>query len=166
MEKLIRNIVGSRLVYYRADADSLYWDDYWQKRLNHHWYARYDRGNLLYFEDVFLKYLPLTGRILEAGCGLGQMVMALRYRGYDCEGVEWADRTVEAVRQIYPELPIRSGDVTHLNVPDACYDAIISLGVVEHRYEGPEPYLQEAQRILNPDGVLLISVPRPTTHII
>jgi SAM-dependent methyltransferase len=39
------------------------------------------------------------------------------------------------------------------------FDAIISLGVVEHRRAGPEPFLVEMNRILKPGGTLLISVP-------
>lgn len=56
-------------------------------------------------------------------------------------------------------MPIRVGDVTQVDVPDGHYHGYISLGVVEHRQEGPEPFLQEAYRVLSDDGVMLISVP-------
>lgn len=104
-------------------------------------------------------HLPRPGRILEAGCGLGQYVLALQARGYECEGVEWGEETVKAVRSIRPDLPIRVGDVTQLDVPAGYYQGYISLGVVEHRQAGPEPFLREAYRVLADDGVMLISVP-------
>jgi SAM-dependent methyltransferase len=44
-------------------------------------------------------------------------------------------------------------------VPDGYYAGYISIGVVEHRQEGPEPFLDEAYRILRPGGIALISVP-------
>jgi SAM-dependent methyltransferase len=90
---------------------------------------------------------------------MGQYLVALRKRGYDIEGVEWGAETVKAVKSIYPDLPIREADVTKLDVPDGYYRGYISLGVVEHRPEGPEPYLQEAYRVLRPDGVAFVSVP-------
>jgi SAM-dependent methyltransferase len=96
---------------------------------------------------------------LEAGCGLGQIVLALRQLGYDAEGVDWGEKTVQAVRSLYPNLPIHVGDVTQLDVPDGYYTAYISLGVVEHRQKGPEPFLLEAYRVLVPGGVILMSVP-------
>jgi SAM-dependent methyltransferase len=90
---------------------------------------------------------------------MGQYVLALRMRGYDVEGAELASRTVEAVRDLRPDIPIRRADVARLEVPDGYYVGYISLGVVEHRREGPEPFLQEAYRVLKPNGVALISVP-------
>jgi len=90
---------------------------------------------------------------------LGHLVLALRVRGYDVEGVEWSKPTVELVRRWHPDLPIRVGDVTHLDVPDGYYAGYISLGVVEHHKEGPRPFLIEAWRILKPGGIALVSVP-------
>jgi SAM-dependent methyltransferase len=117
-------------------------------------------GRLAWYEKPFGQYLPRKGRILEAGCGLGQWVLALRARGYEAEGVEWSTKTVDEVRRLVPDLPIRAGDVRQLDVPDGYYAAYISLGVVEHVREGPESFLQEAHRVLTPGGVILIAVPR------
>ncbi|NJN95347.1 MAG: class I SAM-dependent methyltransferase [Anaerolineales bacterium] len=122
-------------------------------------YALASRGHINRLEKPFLRYLPRSGRILEAGCGLGRYVLALRTLGYEVEGVEWSADTVQAVRSLYPDLPIYTGDVAHLEVHEGYYSAYISLGVVEHRRDGPEPFLQEAYRVLQPGGVALISVP-------
>ena len=73
--------------------------------------------------------------------------------------MEWGVQTVKAVRALYPDLPIRAGDVSRLDVPDGTYSGYISLGVVEHWLKGPEPFLHEAYRVLAQDGVALISVP-------
>ena len=154
-----RVVENGRLAYYLAPADAEFWDNHWKDQLSpdaHHWA---EHGALGWFEEPFTRYLPQQGRILEAGCGLGQYVLALRVRGYDAEGVEWGTGTVKAVRALYPDLPIRVGDVTRLEVPDAYYSGYISTGVVEHRQEGPEPFLQEAYRVLKSDGVAFISVP-------
>jgi len=154
-----RRVEGKRLVYYMTAANSKFWDQHWQNHLSHQVYSWAEQGGLGWFEKPFTRWLPDQGRILEAGCGPGQYVLALRVRGYDAEGVEWGSETVQAVRALYPDLPIRAGDVTRLEVPDGYYSGYISLGVIEHCRLGPEPFLQEAYRVLEPGGVAFISVP-------
>ena len=154
-----RCIEGQRLAYYLDAADVDFWEQHWKTYLSPKMYMGAEQGALGWFEEPFTRYLPRQGRILEAGCGLGQYVLALRVRGYDAEGVDWAPETVQAVRARYPDLPIHVGDATWLEVLDGYYSGYISLGVVEHRREGPEPFLQEAYRVLEPGGVAFISVP-------
>lgn len=154
-----RRVEGQRLAYYMTTANARFWDQHWQAHLSLEAYGSAEQGALGWLEEPFARYLPKQGRILEAGCGLGHYVLALRVRGYDAEGVEWGTETVQAVRTLYPDLPIRVGDVTRLEVPDGYYSSYISLGVVEHCREGPEPFLQEAYRVLEPGGIAFISVP-------
>lgn len=157
--KVARRVEGQRLVYYRARPDAAFWDNHWKVHFSAQIHNQAEKGCLDIFEKPFIRYLPRFGRILEAGCGLGHYVLALRARGYEAEGVEWAEETVQAVQAGYPDLPIRVGDVTRLEVADETYQGYISLGVVEHRQAGPEPFLREAYRVLAPGGVALISVP-------
>lgn len=159
MDKPILRVEGQRLVYYRECTNANFWDSYWRTYISPEIYAGAERGALDCFKEPFIRYLPRHGKILEAGCGLGVWVLALRIRGYECEGVEWGEETVKMVRALRPDLPIRVGDVKQLNVPDGYYRGYISLGVVEHRQEGPELFLKETHRVLAEDGVMLISVP-------
>jgi len=152
----IRVVESGRLVYYGQSPDVDYWSQHW-KTYGHAGPAyEISFGSL---QRCFLRYLPLDGRIIEAGCGLGQVVLSMKSQGYEIEGVEWSSETVSFIHSLNPDAPIRVGDVTHLDVPDGYYDGYISLGVVEHRKEGPEPFLREASRVLSSDGVALISVP-------
>jgi SAM-dependent methyltransferase len=157
--KSARRVEGQRLVYYCFHANDEFWNEHWSKHISPESYVGAERGHLGWFEEPFGRYLPKGSRILEAGCGLGQHVLALRMRGYDAEGIEWGAETVRAVQALYPELPIRVGDVTCLEIPDSYYSGYISLGVVEHRQDGPEVFFQEAYRVLAHDGVMIISVP-------
>ena len=154
-----RRVEGQRLAYYTRIADSEFWDQHWAEHLTPEIYSWAGQGDLGIFEEPFTRYLPQRGWILEAGCGLGQYVLALHVRGYECEGVEWGMETVQAVRSMWPDLPIRVGNVTQLDVPDGYYRGYLSLGVIEHRREGPESFLREAYRVLSDDGVMLVSVP-------
>ncbi|MEX2162357.1 MAG: class I SAM-dependent methyltransferase [Anaerolineales bacterium] len=159
MAEIKRVVIGKRLAYFRQAASAEYWDEVWSGQDSQQLYEQAARGELGYYEDIFPKYLPKEGRIIEAGSGLGQFVIALRARGYTVDGVDYGRKTVEALRQRFPDQPFRWGDVTQLDVPDGYYQGYISLGVMEHRQEGPEPFLSEANRMLGTGGVALISIP-------
>lgn len=151
---------NSRLVYYQDQADAEYWDNFWRQHDAGERYAKAEKGKVSFsLDEIFARHLPVKGRILEAGCGWGQVVLALRVRGYNIEGVEWASKTVSLAKGLRPDLPICTGDVLNLGVPDETYAGYISLGVVEHRLDGPEPFLLEAFRVLVPGGIAVISVP-------
>ena len=155
----VKTVENGRLAWYGRAARPDFWDEYWATRSFGEVRLRAREGYLGPFEGVFTRYLPELGRILEAGCGPGHLVVALRTRGYDIEGVEWSQRTVEAAKRTWPDVPIRLGDVTSLDVPDGWYSGYISIGVVEHSRAGPGPFLREARRVLAPGGVALVAVP-------
>lgn len=146
-------------MYYQQDPDAAFWDDHWRTWTVGDPYVAARTGSLHPLETPILRHLPRDGRVLEAGCGLGQHVLALRLRGYDAEGVDWASDTVALVRSRLPSLPIVVGDLERLPVPDGYYAGYLSIGVVEHRPKGPGPLLREAHRVLRPGGVALVSVP-------
>lgn len=108
---------------------------------------------------IFLKYLSKDGKILEAGCGLGQWVIYLRNLGYDIMGIDFAEETIKTIKKHDDTIPVELGDVVGTNFEDNHFDAYISLGVVEHFVDGPLVALKEAKRILKKNGLLLISIP-------
>lgn len=154
-----RKALQGKLAYYYQSAEAEYWDGHWEDELQEGRYQKAEQGRLGELRKAFLTYLPRQGKILEGGCGLGHLVLALRSLGYDCEGIDFAEATVDAVRRLRPDIPIEYGDVTALPVADAYYHGYISLGVVEHREEGPEPFLQEAHRVLAEDGIAIFTTP-------
>jgi SAM-dependent methyltransferase len=110
-----------------------------------------------------LPFLPRDGLILEAGCGPGHKVAYLQNLGYAVEGVELNGAVVESMRTRHPALPLRVGDVGHLDVPDGHYAAVTSFGVIEHFRAGPRLPLAEHFRVLRTGGIALISVPSLNT---
>lgn len=110
--------------------------------------------------NIFERYLDRPGlRILEGGCGLGGWVDYFRNRGHDVVGVEYDERIVKLAKEHDPSIPIVLGDITRLDFPDSSFDAYISLGVIEHFEEGPQVALEEAHRILKPNGLAFITTP-------
>jgi SAM-dependent methyltransferase len=108
---------------------------------------------------VFTGHLPLKGKILEAGCGLGRWVFYLRQKGYDIIGLEASSQAFSVIRQHDREGVIKEGDVRKLPFEDASFHALISLGVMEHFEEGPGQILRESNRVLIKNGLLFVSIP-------
>ena len=148
-----------RLEWYGEEPTEDFWGDLWSRRLAHDYFAPADRGDLQDLEEVLVRRLDRSGRHLEAGCGLGYWVAALRARDYDVQGLESSGVLAEVANAARPDLRIQRGDALAVASPDASFDGYLSFGVVEHRREGPEPFLAEAHRLLRPDGTLILSVP-------
>lgn len=157
---VIRTAHGDkRLAWIKNNADSAFWEKHWES-LNG---ADLLRGaasepSLL---PAFLKHIQIKSRVLEAGCGLGQWVELLSRHGMDIIGIDYADKTIAMAHNMFGGNPARfiSGDIRHLPFPEASFDAVISLGVIEHFKEGPEELLNELFRVIRPGGKLLVSVP-------
>ena len=154
---------GTRLAYYRMDDHSTseeLWSSHWESlNPSSDFYRRYEGGYLGVYKSIFPKHLPSEGKIIEAGCGRAQYVVALRALGYDCDGIDFAVSTVDEINKSYPELPVSQGNVLDLEYETSSIAAYISLGVVEHFHEGPEQALDEAFRVLEPGGMGIIAVP-------
>ncbi len=107
--------------------------------------------------DLIERNLPRTGRVLEAGCGLGQYVLLLRERGRLAVGADWS---LEALRAgARAGAPVSVMDLRTLGIATGAVTAYLSLGVVEHDPEGPDAILREAARVVPAGGRLLLSVP-------
>lgn len=103
------------------------------------------------------------GRLLDWGCGFGQMTYLLRRRGFNVTAFD-----VGEPDKHLPDLPltrnlgvIRSTHPTQLPFPDDAFHTVLSCGVLEHVDEFSEPgneviSLREIRRVLKPDGHFLI----------
>lgn len=107
----------------------------------------------------FLKYLPKEGKVLECGCGPGQWIIYLNGLGYQMSGIEIVPDCVEVCRKFFPGADISVGDVRKMPFPERHFKGYISIGVVEHMIEGPDSTLREMKRVLQPDGIVILTVP-------
>ena len=99
-------------------------------------------------------------RILDAGCGRGEVLLACAQAGAEVAGIDYSRDAVEITRETLAEFPdsdIRQGDVTALPWPDASFDRILFSDVIEH-LDPPQtvPALAEFHRVLRPGGFLLV----------
>jgi SAM-dependent methyltransferase len=149
---------GQRLIWWRETADETYWAEHFSRSIeNLHKKAELVRPPLLI--RLLKKHLPKHGKIIEAGCGTGWIVATLSQHGYDIEGIDYSESLINKVLDKYRDLPVKVGNVLAIDAPDQYYSAYVSIGVIEHRFDGSEPFLQEAYRVLKRGGIACISVP-------
>lgn len=145
------------LAYYSRSSTKEFWEEHWRA---HSIKAVARVAETSPLTNMILGGLPPRGtRVLEAGCGLGQYVMLLRLRGYRATGADWSLDALRACRAVAPGTPLSVMDLCRLGFRSGAFAAYISLGVVEHDPGGPDPILCEAWRVLQPGGVLVLSVP-------
>jgi len=145
------------LAYFQQAATPEFWDKHWNK-VDLQTYLRRSKNDRL-FIPLVKKYLPKQSVVLEGGCGRGQIVHALQYQGFKAIGVDFAFETIKRIKEAVPELDVRHGDLRALELPDASLDGYVSVGVIEHFWNGYEAILKEMYRTLKVGGFLFVSFP-------
>jgi len=99
-----------------------------------------------------------TGRILDVGCGDGEMLaLAKDLYGYEVEGAELNDVSrAEAERRL--GIAIHDAPAEQLELPRSRYDVIMLNQVVEHLAD-PVRCLEPLIPALRPDGILVLGCP-------
>jgi SAM-dependent methyltransferase len=95
-------------------------------------------------------------RILDAGCGTGQMLKHLEELG-DAIGIDTSAQAT-AFAQSRGVKKLVQGSITEVPFPEATFDCIVALDVIEH-VEDDFGILQSLHEVLKPGGRLIITVP-------
>ena len=120
-----------------------------------------DGGQGFWFDHRFEAVLELlrergVSSLWDIGAGTGSMAVRLAQAGLDVVAVEPLKGGAEAsARQ---GLTSFCGTLQDLQLPDGALPAIGMFDVLEH-LEHPGELLKEAHRVLQPDGILVITVP-------
>jgi len=97
------------------------------------------------------------GCVLDVGCGRGVLLQEFRRRGWKVQGTELSEQAASYARKSL-NIPVEIGSLETLNFPANHFDAVTLWHVLEH-VTNPRALLVEINRILKPDGVLLVAVP-------
>lgn len=114
-----------------------------------------------------LDFVDLRGgeRVLDLGCGRGELVYLGALKGCECVGIDFSSAAVGMARDLVQALPenfrekarIRKMDVKKLDFEDGVFDVVFMLDIVEHLHPWElKATLAEAVRVLRPEGRLLI----------
>lgn len=101
--------------------------------------------------------LHRRGRLLEVGCGRGEMLWAAREAGWEFEGIDPSPAHLAWARANLG-VEARLGTLEQIRFPEDHFDAVIMSGVIEHLYE-PFSTLREVLRVLKPGGVFYLDAP-------
>jgi len=100
--------------------------------------------------------------VLEIGCGGGATARFLsERRGIRVVGVELNPAVAERASRWLERVIV--GDVAEVELPEAAFDLVLALELVEHLPE-PEVVLQKLARAVRPGGRMLLSVPNVGHH--
>ena len=152
---------ADRLIWLFEEATPAYWNGQWLATTKGDLLQRIKRGRKTkgWFK-ILKKYLPdRNSRILEGGCGDGHLVDAMTHWGYKAIGVDYAAATIEKIKVVMPVLDVRYGDVRGLEFEDNFFDGYLSLGVLEHFWQGYDDILTEMYRVLKLGGYAFVTVP-------
>lgn len=116
--------------------------------------------------DILTKYIKKEDKILDAGCGPGQVVFNLLNRGYDAYGIDFSSKTINVAKEYLKHNYEKSkdrffvSDVRKINCPDNSFDVYLSYGVIEHfKKKEHIKIIQEAKKVLKHDGLILLYYP-------
>ena len=109
--------------------------------------------------EFALNFIKEGDICLDAACGSGygsEMISRIASKVF---GLELDDHALEFARSHYqnPKVSFQKANITqHLDLPDNYFDVIVSIETIEH-ISVQDAMLKEFQRVLKPDGLLVLS---------
>ncbi|ARQ09224.1 SAM-dependent methyltransferase protein [Rhizobium etli] len=105
-------------------------------------------------------HLPLRARVLDVGCGNGELLIALRQARPDLElfGLDWHFPVETRAALESQDIGVIEAPLEAAELPAQPFDLIVMLQLIEHLWE-PEESLRRLVRALAKDGRLLIETP-------
>jgi SAM-dependent methyltransferase len=117
--------------------------------------AAWDPGFYAKYADT-LKPAKPGARVLDVGCGVGQVVARLSEAGFEAYGVDVSEPNIARAKRFCPRCQIYDGKI--LPFPDQHFASAGALNVLEH-VEEPEAFIRELVRVTAVGGKVVLSSP-------
>ena len=130
--------------------------EWWQRRFT-------DGVDPEYTEQILpliAEHLPATGRMLDVGCGEGQVARVAAEQGLEVVGVDPSHTQVLLARERASGPSYLQGSATGLGVGDESVDVVVACLVFEHIAD-VDAALAEVVRVLRPGGRFLFLLNHP-----
>jgi ubiquinone/menaquinone biosynthesis C-methylase UbiE len=118
-----------------------------------------------YIQALKLRYCledleGMRGRVLDIGCGGGNMAKAMKHYRPDLEvwGTDVSTYAVHVARLDPEGVHFVAADGEHLPFKDGFFDAVTMFDILEH-FPHPDQALLETRRLLRPGGLLHLFLP-------
>jgi ubiquinone/menaquinone biosynthesis C-methylase UbiE len=133
------------------------------------WQGRYAPGGKLacrveQFAARLSELCPRPGKILDLGCGTGEIAAAIDRIGYQVTACDFAEEMIEVARSSHTGTGVNwiclKPDWKVLPFKDGSFDGIVASSVFEYLLD-VQAVAAELARVLRPEGVMLLTVPNP-----
>jgi len=127
--------------------------------VNNEAYARFLAG---WDESFYAKYADTLcpeqagARVLDVGCGVGQVVARLTRQGYEAYGADVSQPNIARAREFSARCQVYDG--RKLPFSDGYFASAGAFNVLEH-VENPEAFLLDLVRVVQPGGKVVVSSP-------
>ncbi len=136
-----------------------YWEKTWNRFLKYHGMIA---PSAKLVQHLF-NHVPRNGNILDLGCGEGRNSLYLSQVGFNIVGIDLSFKAARVMKNNFFEEELKglviTGDARHLPFLSDSIDGILSHHLFDHLdATGFMHALDEAFRVLKPEGVMLMTV--------
>lgn len=122
---------------------------------NNSWQAAEEKTEKRY--PTILKMVGSHNKVLDVGCGTGLLSSLMKNQGNDVCGIDISEVALKKAE--LRGIKVKLGNIDN-NLPfdDDIFDVVVCSEVIEHLFN-PIESLEEIQRVLKPEGYLVLTTP-------
>ena len=124
-----------------------------------HWVK--DRFQYIFGHMFHAVLRRMPKNILDIGCGNGRnLPLSLIFKNIQYFGIDYAEKTLEKAKELYPNVNFKLMDAFNLDFPDKTFDMVImSCFLILYKEEKNQiALLNEAKRVMTNDGIFALIV--------
>lgn len=121
-------------------------------------YTRFLEGQDIAFFSKYIRSFCVSekAKVLDVGCGTGQVVQQLRLHNLEAFGVDVSETNIKSANRRAGFCKCFGGKI--LPFETGSFDVVGAFNVLEHVDE-PEAFIEELVRVIRPEGRLILSSP-------
>jgi SAM-dependent methyltransferase len=103
---------------------------------------------------------PVSGPVIDVGCGEGRAARKLMKLGYQVVGIEQSPTLAAAAATASPAFPVLRADAAAMPLPDQCTELVVAcMSLLD--FDDFESAVREIGRVLRPGGRLCLAIVHP-----